>query len=105
MGKQIARNILKAGFPVTVHNRSRAAVEALAAQGAATAASPAEVARAVDVVFTNLPDSPDVEKVMLGPNGVIEGAHAGFIFVDNSTIRPATARDLGGAGPPRRGCA
>ena len=94
MGKHIARNILKAGFPVTVHNRSRRAVDELAAEGATTAASPAEVARAVDVVFTNLPDSPDVEAVVLGPKGVIEGAHAGLIFVDNSTIRPATSRKI-----------
>ncbi len=92
MGKSIARNILKAGFPLVVHNRSRKAVEELAAEGALAAASPAEVAAQVDVVFTNLPDSPDVEKVVLGPKGIIEGAHPGLIFVDNSTIKPATAR-------------
>ena len=56
------------------------------------AGSPAEVAAQVDVVFTNLPDSPDVEKVVLGEKGIIEGAHQGLIFVDNSTIKPATAR-------------
>lgn len=92
MGKSIARNILKAGFPLVVHNRSRAAVEELAAEGAQAATSPAEVAARVDVVFTNLPDSPDVENVALGSSGVIEGAHPGLIFVDNSTIKPATAR-------------
>lgn len=92
MGKSIARNILEAGFPLVVHNRSRAAVDKLAAKGARTAASPAEVAAQVDVVFTNLPDTPDVEKVVLGPHGIIEGAHAGLIFVDNSTIKPASAR-------------
>ncbi len=58
MGKSIARNILKNGFEVVVHNRSQAAVKELAAEGATPAASPAEVARQVDVVFTNLPDSP-----------------------------------------------
>lgn len=94
MGKSIARNILKAGFPVVVHNRSRGAVEELAAEGAIAAASAAEVGRQVDVVFTNLPDSPDVEKVALGPGGIIEGAHEGLIFVDNSTIKPATARKI-----------
>ncbi len=94
MGKSIARNILKAGFPVVVHNRSRGAVEELAAEGAIAAASAAEVARQVDVVFTNLPDSPDVEKVALGPGGIIEGAHEGLIFVDNSTIKPVTARKI-----------
>ena len=94
MGKSIARNILKAGFPVVVHNRSRGAVEELAAEGAIPAFGAAEVARQVDVVFTNLPDSPDVEKVALGPGGIIEGAHKGLIFVDNSTIKPATARKI-----------
>lgn len=92
MGKSIARNILKAGFPVVVHNRSQAAVAELVAEGAIRASSPKEVASQVDVVFTNLPDSPDVEQVVLGPNGILEGAHAGLIFVDNSTIKPATAR-------------
>jgi len=92
MGKSIARNILKAGFPLVVHNRSRSAVDELAAEGAKAASSPAEVASQVDVVFTNLPDSPDVEKVALGQNGIIEGAHDGLIFIDNSTIKPATAR-------------
>ncbi len=94
MGKSIARNILKAGFPVVVHNRSRGAVEELVAEGAVAAASAAEVARKVDVVFTNLPDSPDVEKVALGSGGIIEGAREGLIFVDNSTIKPATARKI-----------
>jgi len=94
MGKSIARNILKAGFPLTVHNRSRAAVEELVAEGATAAASPSEVAAKVDVVFTNLPDSPDVELVALGAKGIIEGAHPGLVFVDNSTIKPASARKI-----------
>ena len=94
MGKSMARNILKAGFQLVVYNRSRASVDELAAEGARPADSPADVARQVDVVFTNVPDSPDVEKVVLGPNGIIEGAHPGLIFVDNSTIKPATARML-----------
>jgi len=92
MGKSIARNILKAGFSVVVHNRSQAAVDELVAEGAARANSPKEVASQVDVVFTNLPDSPDVEKVVLGENGIIEGAHDGLICIDNSTIKPASAR-------------
>ena len=92
MGKSIARNILKAGFPVVVHNRSRAAVDELVAEGAAAANSPKEVAEQVDVVFTNLPDSPDVEKVALGENGILAGGRAGLIMVDNSTIKPASAR-------------
>ncbi|MCL4559566.1 MAG: NAD(P)-binding domain-containing protein [Chloroflexi bacterium] len=94
MGKSMARNILKAGFPLVAHNRSRAAVDELVKEGAQAAFSPAEVARQVDVVFTNLPDSPDVEKVVLGPQGIAEGAHPGLIWVDNSTIKPATAREV-----------
>lgn len=94
MGKSIARNILKAGFPLVVHNRSRAAVDELVAEGAEPAHSPAEVAAKVDVVFTNLPDSPDVESIVLGPNGILEAGRPGLVFVDNSTIKPATARLL-----------
>ena len=94
MGKSIARNILKAGFPVVVHNRSRAAVDELVSEGAVAANSPKEVAEQVDIIFTNLPDSPDVEKVVLGENGIIEGARAGLIVIDNSTIKPASARKI-----------
>lgn len=96
MGKSIARNILKAGFPLVVHNRSRGAVDELAAEGAIKAFSPKEVAAQVDVVFTNLPDSPDVQEVALGRQGIIEGAHPGLVFVDNSTIKPAVARLIAG---------
>jgi 2-hydroxy-3-oxopropionate reductase len=92
MGKSMARNILKAGFPLVVHNRSRGAVDELVAEGAQAAFSPKEIASQVDVVFTNLPDSPDVEAVALGKGGLIEGAHPDLILVDNSTIKPATAR-------------
>lgn len=92
MGKSIARNILKAGFPLFVHNRSQSAVDELVAEGAKSVNSPKEVAEQVDIIFTNLPDSPDVEKVALGENGIIHGAHAGLIFIDNSTIKPASAR-------------
>jgi 2-hydroxy-3-oxopropionate reductase len=94
MGKAIARNILKAGFPLVVHNRSRAAVDELASEGAKAAFSPAEVAGQVDVVFTSLPDSPDVEQVALGPDGILAEAHPGLVFVDNSTIKPAVARRI-----------
>ena len=94
MGKPIAGNILKAGFPLVVQNRSQAAVDALVAAGARRASTPAEVASQVDVVFTNLPDSPDVEGVVLGKDGILAGAHQGLIFVDNSTIKPTVARRL-----------
>lgn len=94
MGKSIARNILKAGFPLFVHNRSRDAVDELVAEGATAGSTPAVVAAQVDVVFTNLPDTPDVESVVLGERGIIEGAHHGLIYVDNSTIKPASARRI-----------
>ncbi len=94
MGRSMARNILKAGFPVVVHNRSRGAVDELVAEGATRASSPREVAEQVDIVFTNLPDTPDVEQVVLGENGILEGAHDGLIYVDNSTIKPASARRI-----------
>lgn len=94
MGSNMARNLLKAGHQVVVHNRSRAIVAELVQEGAIEAHSPAEVARQVEVVFTNLPDSPDVEKVALGDDGIIDGARDGLIFIDNSTIKPETARRI-----------
>jgi 2-hydroxy-3-oxopropionate reductase len=96
MGSGIARNLLKAGHQLVVHNRSRAIVDQFAGEGAIPATSPREVAEQVDFVFTNLPDSPDVEQVALGKDGIIEGAHEGLIFIDNSTIKPETARKIAG---------
>jgi len=95
MGKSMARNILNKGFEVVVHNRSRQSVNELVGEGAIEAHSPKEVAQQVDVVFTNLPDTPDVQLVALGKDGIIEGAHEGLIFIDNSTIKPATTREIG----------
>jgi len=94
MGKSMARNILHAGFHLVVHNRSQAAVKELVSEGAAGANSPAEVAALVDVIITNLPDSPDVEEVVLGENGIVEKARPGSIYIDNSTIKPAVARKI-----------
>ena len=94
MGKPIAQNLLKAGFPVVVHNRSRQKVEELVRLGATAADNPAQVAERADIVFTNLPDTPDVLGVVLGENGVLAGAHPGMIFVDNSTIKPAASRQI-----------
>lgn len=91
MGKPMALNILKAGFPLVVHNRSQAAVNELCHEGAIPAQSPKDVAKQVDVIFTNLPDSPDVTAVALGENGIIEGGHEGLIYVDNSTIKPSVS--------------
>jgi 2-hydroxy-3-oxopropionate reductase len=94
MGKSIARNILRAGFPLLVHNRSRPALDQLVNEGARLADSPKDVAAQVDIVFTNLPDTPDVLKVALGPQGIIEAARPGLVYVDNSTIKPAAARQI-----------
>ncbi|MBP8973272.1 MAG: NAD-binding protein [Anaerolineae bacterium] len=94
MGSGMARNLLKAGHTLVVHNRSRAIVEQLVREGAIAATSPREVAEQSDFVCTNLPDSPDVEGVALGPDGIIEGARPGLIFIDHSTIKPETARHI-----------
>jgi 2-hydroxy-3-oxopropionate reductase len=94
MGGAIARNLLKAGHELVVHNRSRQKVDDLVALGAKAAGNPREVAEQVEFVFTNLPDSPDVEAVVLGKDGIIEGAHDGLVYIDNSTIKPETARML-----------
>jgi 2-hydroxy-3-oxopropionate reductase len=94
MGGAIVRNLMKAGHELVVHNRSQGIVQQLVSEGATAAASPREVAEQVEFVFTNLPDTPDVELVVLGKNGVIEGAHEGLVYVDNSTIKPEFARTL-----------
>ena len=77
MGKPIARNLMKAGYPLVVHNRSQAPVEELMKEGAERADSPRAVAESSDVVFTNLPDSPDVERVVLGRTGSSRAAAMG----------------------------
>lgn len=94
MGKPMANNLLKAGFPLTVHNRSRGKVEELVRQGATAANSPREVAGAVDVIITILPNSPDVELVALGPNGIKEEAKQGQLFIDMSTINPIVSQKI-----------
>ncbi|MCL6640339.1 MAG: 2-hydroxy-3-oxopropionate reductase [Candidatus Rokubacteria bacterium] len=97
MGRPMARNLIKAGYPLVVHNRSRAAVDELAAAGAKPAGSPREVAGQCDVLITMLPNSPDVEAVALGPDGIIEGARRGLIFADMSTISPLVSQKVGRA--------
>ncbi|MGB2962368.1 MAG: NAD(P)-binding domain-containing protein [Anaerolineales bacterium] len=94
MGKSMAKNLLQAGYPLVVHNRSREVVQTLVEEGAQEAFSPKEVASLADVVFTNLPDSPDVEYVALGPEGILEGAKKGLIYIDHSTIKPSLARKI-----------
>jgi 2-hydroxy-3-oxopropionate reductase len=87
----MAHNLLKSGYSLVVHSRSQPPVDELAAAGAKAASSPRAVAEQSDVVITMLPDSPDVELVALGPDGIVEGAREGLIHVDMSTIAPAVA--------------
>jgi 3-hydroxyisobutyrate dehydrogenase len=94
MGRPMARNLLRAGYPLTVWNRSRPGIDALAAEGAAAANNPREVADRSDVVITIVGDSPDVEQVALGPNGLIEGAHEGLVHIDMTTISPEVTRRI-----------
>jgi 3-hydroxyisobutyrate dehydrogenase len=94
MGRPMARNLLKAGFDLTVHSRTRARVEELCQAGASPAASPADVATRSELVITIVPDSGDVESVAAGPGGIFEAASAGLIVVDMSTISPAVTREL-----------
>jgi 2-hydroxy-3-oxopropionate reductase len=69
-------------------------VDELFASGASAAGSPAAVAEASNVVFTNLPDTPNVESVVLGPDGILAGCRSGMLFIDKSTIKPETARQI-----------
>lgn len=94
MGKPMARNLLKAGYPLVVHNRSRAPVDELSKEGAQVATNPGEVASRSGVVMTMLPDSPDVDLVYGGANGVLAGAKAGMLLIDMSTISPVVTRRL-----------
>ncbi len=94
MGKPMARNLMKAGYPLVVHNRSRGAVEEFSKEGTQTALSPQEVAEQSEVVITMLPDSPDVELVYAGEHGVFAGAKPGALLIDMSSISPVVARKL-----------
>ena len=94
MGRPMAVNLLRAGHELVVHNRHSPPVEALVAQGAKAASGPAEVAAGSEVVITMLPDSPDVEEVVLGPDGVLSAAPPGLLYVDMSTIKPETSRRI-----------
>lgn len=90
MGSRIARNIIKAGFTCTIYDVRREAMEDLIRLGAYPASSPKDVAERSEVILLSLPSSPQVEEVMLGPNGVLEGARWGTLVIDLSTIDPIT---------------
>ena len=94
MGLPMARNALRAGFPVTVTNRSIARAETLRAEGATVVGTPREVAERSDLVVTMVTSSPDVEAVVFGPDGVADGAHEGLLAIDMSTISPLATRDF-----------
>jgi 2-hydroxy-3-oxopropionate reductase len=94
MGKPMSKNLLKAGYKLVVYDINADAVRELAAAGAATASSPKEVARQCDIIVTMLPNSPHVKAVALGPGGIIEGARAGMILVDMSSIAPLAAQEV-----------
>ena len=95
MGKPMARNLLKAGYSATVHNRTSAAAEELAADGAKVVSSSKEVAERSEVVITMLPDSADSEAVIAGGGGVLEGAARGSVIIDMSSIAPLVSQRLG----------
>jgi 2-hydroxy-3-oxopropionate reductase len=90
----MATNLLKAGYPLVVHSRSAAPVDALVALGAVRASSPAEVARQATRIITMVPDSPDVEKVLAGEHGVFSALQKGTIVIDMSSIAPGVAQSL-----------
>lgn len=94
MGKSMAHNLLKAGFPVIVHNRHQDVTDTFTVLGAHSADLPKDVATACDVVITMLPNADAVERVLTGPNGVSEGAHEGLVVIDMGTISPIITRTL-----------
>jgi 2-hydroxy-3-oxopropionate reductase len=101
MGKPMARNLIKAGYTLVVHNRSRAAVDELSKEGAQPAASSQEVAARSEILITMLPDSPDVELVYAGENGIFAGTKPGMLLIDMSSISPVVARKLAGEAEKR----
>ena len=94
MGRGMSRNLLEAGFDLTVWNRTRERAAEVVDAGATRAGSPAQVAQACDIVVTCVSDTPDVEHVLTGDDGVITGASAGDLVVDCSTISPEVTRTL-----------
>lgn len=94
MGRGMTNNLLKAGFPVTVWNRTPARMQPFIDAGATGGTSPANVAANADIIFTCVSDTPDVEQVLFGENGVIHGAKAGALVIDTSTISPKATREF-----------
>jgi 2-hydroxy-3-oxopropionate reductase len=97
MGRPMARNLIKAGYSLVVHSRSRGPIDEIVKAGARAAGSAKDVAAQCDVLITMLPNSPDVEQVALGPGGIIEGARQGLLYADMSTISPIVSQKVGKA--------
>ena len=94
MGRGMARNLLKAGFQLTVWNRTASRADELAGEGATTAESPAALAAACDIIISCVSDTPDVRAVLLGENGAIHGARSGALVIDMSTISPQATQEI-----------
>jgi 2-hydroxy-3-oxopropionate reductase len=94
MGRPMVRNLLRAGYAVTVHDVVAAPVAELVAEGAGSAATARDVAASTDLLITMLPDSPDVEAVYLGPDGALAAARPGWLAIDMSSISPRVAREM-----------
>ena len=94
MGKPMAKNLISAGYELTVYNRTREKADELAGDGATVAESPKDVAAQSDVIITMLPDSPQVREVIAGENGILEGISDGALIVDMSTISPVVTEEL-----------
>lgn len=94
MGRPMALNLRKAGFPLVVTSRSPGPVQALVEAGAIAAGTPADVAKQCPVIITMLPDSPDVAQVLEGPSGIFETLRHGAVLIDMSTISPVVTREL-----------
>lgn len=92
MGNPMAHNLLKAGFPLVVHNRHQEVTDEFVMAGATAGDRPRDIAAASNVVITMLPGTAEVEEVLFGTDGVIDGAHMGLIVVDMSTISPVATR-------------
>ncbi|OBW95257.1 tartronate semialdehyde reductase [Gallibacterium salpingitidis] len=94
MGKPMSKNLLKAGYSLVVMDRNQEVVKEVVAAGAVSAETPKAVAEQVDVIITMLPNSPHVKSVVLGENGVVEGAKAGSVVIDMSSIAPLASREI-----------
>src|SRR4030043_432775 len=94
MGKPMARNLLKAGFPLVVFSRSKRPVEELVKEGAVFGDSPREVAERLEVLIMMLPDPPEVKEVILGKDGILQGAKTGTVVIDMSSINPLVTQEI-----------